>query len=344
LAQGSGQLMFFRVLTGFGIGGVLPSLNTLVAEYAPHRQRNLMVSLMHLGYPLGAIVGGLLASVLIPAQGWPAVFFVGGAAPLLLLPVVAKLLPESMVWLSRRSDDQSRRRLAGLLARLQLSEISADAPPSAIAGRSATSGGGSSNLTALFRDVPPGNTLLLWIAFFMGYLAIYFLMSWIPTILVDAGYALKQGINAGIVINLGGAIGMLLLARLTTHSQPGRRIGLFFAGATFAMFGIGQMAHSSTGILIMGFACGLLGLGALIGLYTFAARLYPAPVRATGTGWAIGLGRFGAILGPAVGGLLIALEWALPSYFTLLALPFAVAAVAVSLIRIPTGTTGTPQP
>jgi len=325
------QLLFFRVLTGVGIGGVLPSLNTLVAEYAPHRHRNLMVSLMHLGYPIGAIVGGLLARWLLPVYGWPSLFVIGGLLPLLLLPVVGWLLPESLIWLAGRPDDRSRKRLANVLVRLNFSgTLPAHEGPSPADGPTVAT---TNSVGALFRQVHPANTLLLWSAFFMGYLAIYFLMSWLPTILVDAGHSLKEGINAGIIVSLGGALGMLVLAQWSTRGHPGRRIGLFFVGATFGMIGIGQLANSSTGLLVMGFICGFLGVGAQIGLYTYTARIYPASIRATGTGWAIGIGRFGAILGPALGGVLIAFGWATPHYFLLLALPFAAAGLAVSLIN-----------
>lgn len=294
------ELMAARVLTGLGIGGVLPSLNTLVAEFAPARHRNLLVAFMHLGYPLGATAGGFLAAALIPASGWTGVFLVGGLVTLALLPVLYLGLPESPAHSAVRT---AGARGVGLARALRIA-------------------------------VRPSHTLALWTAFFMGYLALYFLISWTPTLLVDSGLDLSQGIYAGIALNAGGAVGMLVLGEWSARRGLRRLIAAFFVAAGLGMALMGQLAGALPVLLAVTVAVGFVGLGALIGLYSVAARLYPAPVRASGVGFAIGAGRLGGILGPGLGGALMTLGWPMSQYFVVLAVPLALAGAAVATLRV----------
>lgn len=300
LARTPAELMALRVLTGLGIGGVLPSLNTLVAEFAPARHRNLLVAFMHLGYPLGATAGGFLAAALIPTSGWSGVFLAGGLATLALLPVLYLGLPES---------------------------------PAHGASRTAPLGG-MGLVRALRVAVRPSHTLALWSAFFMGYLALYFLISWTPTLLVDSGLDLSQGIYAGIALNAGGAAGMLVLGEWSARRGLRRLIAAFFVAAGLGMALMGQLVGALPVLLAATVAVGFVGLGALIGLYSVAARLYPAPVRASGVGFAIGAGRLGGILGPGLGGALMTLGWPMSQYFVVLAVPLVLAGAAVVTLRV----------
>lgn len=300
LTRNPAELMAARVLTGLGIGGVLPSLNTLVAEFAPARHRNLLVAFMHLGYPLGATAGGFLAAALIPVSGWTGVFLAGGLATLALLPVLYLGLPESPAHHALRT---AGARGVGLAR-------------------------------ALTTAVRPSHTAALWTAFFMGYLALYFLISWTPTLLVDSGLDISQGIYAGIALNAGGAVGMLVLGEWSARRGLRRLIAAFFVAAGLGMALMGQLAGALPVLLAVTVAVGFVGLGALIGLYSVAARLYPAPVRASGVGFAIGAGRLGGILGPGLGGALMTLGWPMSQYFVVLAIPLALAGVAVATLRV----------
>ena len=221
------ELIALRFLTGLGIGGVLPSLNTLVAEYSPERRRNLLVAVMHLGYPIGAMTGGLIAAQIIPEHGWRWVFYGGGLATLALWPLLAAALPESPQYLLGRSDARSRERGLTLLARIGQRADTGPEPgasgPDRGPGILARAGGMRTR------------TLALWSGFFLGYLALYFLMSWIPTLLVDAGLALDRSIYAGIALNVGGGIGMLALGHWSATRGLRPLIMGFFIAAALSM-------------------------------------------------------------------------------------------------------------
>ena len=321
------QLVVLRACTGVAIGALLPSLNTLVAEYAPDRRRNLAISFMHLGYPVGGMAGGFLAAQLIPAAGWPALFVAGGLFTLAVVPILLLCLPESLHYLLRsgRADSPAAAHLAGRLG-LDLTAATAHAAPTpATPVREVLRG----------RWLAPG--LALWACFFLGNLTLYFVLNWTPTVLVEAGLPQAQAIRAGLLLNLGGGLGMLTLGYLSARwSMHGMMSAFFVVGGALVM-ALGQLSQVA-GVL---FACtvlaGFFSLGALIGLYSLAARLYPDTRRATGVGLAIGPGRFGAIAGPYAGGLLIALGWPMGHYFALLALPLLAAAVIVWRVRPPAG-------
>ena len=324
-ATSVGQLLLLRGMTGIAIGALLPSLNTLVAEYTPDRRRNLAISFMHLGYPLGGIAGGLLASYIIPSAGWQALFLSGGIFTLAILPVLLFGLPESLHYLLRKNQPAAQATAGKLAIRLGIDLQAAQAQ------RVTTS-------AARFKDVLRGQWLMpglaLWACFFLGNLTLYFLLNWTPTILVGAGLPHEQAMRAGMLLNLGGGIGMLSLGYLSARWSIYRMMsGYFILGGLFIM-ALGQVPKADMlfGLTIL---AGFFALGGLIGLYSLAARLYPDATRATGIGLAIGAGRFGAILGPYAGGVLISMGWPMGSYFALLALPLIAVAVILWRVRRP---------
>lgn len=324
-ATSVGQLLLLRGMTGIAIGALLPSLNTLVAEYTPDRRRNLAISFMHLGYPLGGIAGGLLASYIIPSAGWQALFLSGGIFTLAILPVLLFGLPESLHYLLQKNQPAAQAMTSKLAIRLGIDLHAAQAQ------RVTTS-------AIRFRDVLRGQWLMpglaLWACFFLGNLTLYFLLNWTPTILVEAGLSTVQAMRAGMLLNLGGGIGMLSLGYLSARWSIYRMMsGYFILGGLFIM-ALGQVPKADMlfGLIIL---AGFFSLGGLIGLYSLAARLYPDATRATGVGLAIGAGRFGAILGPYAGGVLISMGWPMGSYFALLALPLIAVAVILWRVRRP---------
>lgn len=319
------QLMLLRGLTGIAIGALLPSLNTLVAEYTPDRKRNLAISFMHLGYPLGGIAGGFLASQIIPGTGWQAIFFIGGILTLMMLPLLLLGLPESLHYLLQKNQPGTKA-VAEKVARSLRVDLDA-AQIQAVA-----------TSAARFKDVLRGQWLVpglaLWACFFLGNLTLYFLLNWTPTVLVGAGLPHEQAIRAGMLLNLGGGIGMISLGYLSARWSIYRMMsGYFILGGLFIM-ALGQVPKAGMlfGLTIL---AGFFALGGLIGLYSLAARLYPDATRATGVGLAIGAGRFGAILGPYAGGVLISMGWPMGSYFALLALPLIAVAVILWRVRQP---------
>ena len=279
------QLMTLRMFTGLAIGALLPSLNTLVAEYTPDRRRNLAISFMHLGYPVGGIAGGLLASRLIPSAGWEALFVVGGIFTLATLPALLLGLPESLQYLLRQDQARSRAAADTIAGRLGIDLTSA---------RTQSAAASASSIRDVLRGrwLAPG--LALWVCFFLGNLTLYFLLNWTPTVLVEAGLSGERAIHAGMLLNLGGGLGMLSLGYLSARWSIYRMMsGFFVLGGLFIM-ALGQASKATDLLFGLTVLAGFFSLGGLIGLYSLAARLYPTSSRATGVGLAIGAGRFGA--------------------------------------------------
>ena len=320
------QLVAWRFVTGLGIGAMLASLTALVAEYAPARRRNLLIAILQAGYPVGATGGGFLAAWLIPIYGWQSVFMVGGIASAVVLVIIAVMLPESLDFLSRKRPagglDHANRILGKMkLPKLErwpdIAEVSTQSHPGAL-------------FAAAFRS----RTLFLWTAFFFSFMTLYFILSWLPKIVVDLGYSQPEGLTAGIYFNAGAIIGVVGLGWLADRMSLRLLIAAFLAigGGTMVMLGL--LTSELAMILGLAFVIGIFVDGGFAGLYAVAARLYPTEVRTTGIGWAIGLGRLGGIAGPYLGGLAFASGWDLPVVMVAFAAPLALAALAVMAIRL----------
>jgi benzoate transport len=324
-AAGSvGQLMALRAVTGLAIGALLPSLNTLVAEYAPDRRRNLAIAFMHLGYPIGGIAGGALAAALLPSTGWPGIFVAGGVFTLAILPVLLLGLPESLQYLLRSAQPAAQRSAARIATQLGVDLAAARVPTAA----------GAAGLRSILGPGWLAPSLALWACFFLGNLTLYFLLNWTPTVLVEAGLPSAQAIRAGMLLNLGGGLGMLCLGQLSARWSIYPLMSGFFVLGGLLIMALGEVGATDR-LFALTVLAGFFSLGGLIGLYSLAARLYPDTTRAGGVGFALGAGRFGAILGPYAGGVLIGLGWPMGRYFALLALPMLAAAAIVWRVRAP---------
>jgi MFS transporter, AAHS family, 4-hydroxybenzoate transporter len=197
-ARGVPELIALRVLTGLGLGGALPNATALMTEYAPARRRALAIAVIFLGIPLGGMLGGVVANALVPRWGWPAVFILGGAAPLVLLPVLALALPESVRFLLLAPE---RWRAAGRA----LAALGLPGTPAQYAPRDLPAPGAP--VRRLFEGGRTADTLKVWGVFFFNLMAVYFLISWIPTLLVEAGHGLRRATQTSVLLNLGGAVG-----------------------------------------------------------------------------------------------------------------------------------------
>jgi MFS transporter, AAHS family, 4-hydroxybenzoate transporter len=329
-AESYNELLLYRFLTGLGVGGAIPSVTTLTAEYAPARLRVRMIAVMSIGLPLGGVFGGLLAAQMIPVWGWKSVFYVGGVFPLLLLPLIGKILPESLYFLVTKGKAKSTATVAQILNRIN------------------PSGRYTEHDSFLVPEVHmPGlpvkhllgsglahNTLLLWLVFFINLLALFFLMTWLPAILVDAGFLISKAINVSVLFSLGGAIGALLLAQLMSKYGSRQMLTVFFSLAAFLCAVVVRLGGSSPFFLMLViFLSGFLTISAQVGMNATAAGIYPTDIRATGVGWALGLGRVGAITGPVIGGVLASWRLDIQGYFLIFGLLLMVAAVAVALLQ-----------
>ena len=324
-AGNAAQIAAARVLTGLGIGALFASLTALVVEYSSAKRRTLSVSILYLGYPLGATLGGLIAQYNIERMGWRVFFLYGGALTGALLPVVLWKLPESLDYLLSRQPRNALAEANRLIGKLRCAPLDALPPKPPASGRQPVS--------LLFSAEYRRQTALLWVSFFASLLVIYFLIGWTPQILVDAGLPLDRSILGGILLNAGGGAGMLVLGVLAARHSLHRLIAIYFSlGAVFmAIFALSSV--SLTLLTAVTAAIGFFTYGSLIGLYALAAQQYPPSARSTGVGWAIGVGRIGSIAGPYAAGLMIGWGWERSTYYLVLAAPLAVGAAAVLLTR-----------
>jgi AAHS family 4-hydroxybenzoate transporter-like MFS transporter len=318
-------LLAMRFVGGIGLGGVTPNLIALMAEYSPRRLRATLITVMFGGFPLGAVVGGYLAAIVIPTYGWPAVFVLGGAAALALIPILVLWLPESVRYMVAASAPDEKVR--AVLDRVDPARVKAEQeryllPEAQLPGLS---------VKHLFsRDLGPG-TLLLWAAFFASLLMTYVLLSWLPTVLREAGLSINTAILSAVMMNLGGAVGGIGLGQACDRlgAPLPVLIGAYLI-AGLAILSIGLLgAH---GDLLMGtiFIAGFFTIGGQTALNAVTASFYPTQVRATGVGYALGFGRIGSIVGPLVGGALVAAHWTPTALFAASATPSLVAALALA--------------
>jgi len=327
-AQDVSALLLIRFLTGLGLGGAMPNAVALTSEYNPQRRRATMVMIMFCGFSIGAALGGVLAAGLIPRFGWRAVFMVGGIVPLVMLPLLIRALPESVRFLATAG--RAPERVAALLKRI--SPHAAFAPNARFVVHETHLAG--IPVGHLFREGRSPVTLLLWVVFFMSLLDIYFLANWLPTVLHDLGASVSAAALIGSMLQVGGVVGTFALG-IVIDRFSFRALALVYFGAVFAVGAIGQVGHSAVLVSIAIFAAGFCVVGGQIAANALAAGFYPTSVRATGVGWALGIGRVGSIIGPLVGGVLLAHKWSTAAVFiaaAAAALCAALAAIALSLL------------
>src|SRR6478672_12032917 len=322
------SLLAVRFLTGLGLGGAMPNAIAMTSEFNPRRRRATMVMIMFCGFSLGAALGGLLAAALIPHFGWRSVFVVGGAAPLMLVPILALRLPESVRFLALTG--QANARVAELLAAINPKGMFAPGTQfvvhePALAGMP---------VLHLFRDGRTLVTVLLWVVFFMSLLDLYFLANWLPTVLNDLGASVSTAAVIGSMLQVGGVVGTFALGSVIDRFSF-RALALVYFVAVFAVGAIGQLGHSIVFVTMAIFAAGFCTVGGQIAANALAAGFYPTSVRSTGVGWALGIGRVGSIIGPLVGGALMTAKWSTGSVFMAAAsAAFCAALAAFSLSRL----------
>lgn len=301
------QLLAVRFVTGLGLGGALPGIIALTSEYTPARMRATVVGLMFCGFPLGAVLGGLVAARLIPVLGWPAVFYVGGGLPLLLLPVLALRLPESARFLAMAGDHA---RLGRILRRM-----GSPVRPEDIRAESAAT---RSPMASLFTEGRAAGTLLIWLVMFLSLLLAYLLVNWIPIVARQTGVGAASAILGVAALNLGGILGCVALGRLADRSRrPTVVLAVAYALGGLAIAGIGRSGGSGGTLLLACFVAGLLSIGAQLCTVALIAGFYDTALRATGVGSSVGVGRVGGIVGPVLGGLLVGAGMGAPGLFLL---------------------------
>ena len=326
-ARGYLDLLVLRVLTGIGIGGTIASVAVIVCEYSPERWRGTALAVYATGYSVGATIGGALATYAIPHYGWRSAFAIGGMLSLLLLPLGWHRLPESLDFLLTRRPPSALLRVNALLRAMRQPAVTA-LPESAAAAAKADHGSVRDQLALLMTT----STLLVWVAFFCTMAGYYFIVSWTPRLLNAAGLSAGQGMTGGVLLNLGGIAGCGLFAFAAARVDVHRLLFGALVGSAVLIAGFGLAVTRLEVALSTAILLGIFANAAMAGLYAVGPPLYPTPVRATGMGWAIGIGRFGAIIAPLASGTLLDYGWAPAQLYFLFSAPFALAAFAMLLI------------
>jgi AAHS family 4-hydroxybenzoate transporter-like MFS transporter len=324
------MLFVLRFLTGLGLGGAMPNAITLTAEYCPERRRSLLVMTMFCGFTIGSALGGLASANLVEAHGWHSVLILGGILPLLLLPVLALLLPESaryLVAMGKRPDGVTRI-LQRIAPQEALHGASYRLPPQPSAGLP---------LAHLFRPELLRGTLLMWLAFFMSMLVIYLLSSWLPTLLKATGISLKTAALITMMFQVGGTLGAIVLGWLMDRANPHYVLAAAYALAALFIAAIGHVTATPWLVGMVVFLAGFCVSGGQVGANALSAMFYPTECRATGVSWANGIGRIGSVVGSLGGGAMLAAALTLPSLFMIVGIPALLAGLTLAALGIHRG-------
>ena len=320
-APSLGALALLRFFTGLGIGGAFPGAATLAGDYAPHRLRATMIMATFTGAPIGGFVGGQIVAALLPHFGWPLIFILGGGFPLLLVLVLALWLPESPRFLARKANLSPGQ--TALLERLGIAADQADQHPLDIAS--------GNPIRMLFGKGYALQTVLLWVIFFCSLMNLFLFGYWLPEVLHLIGMTPAGAVFASSLRDLGAIFAVLYLGLLIDRVGPERSLAFhYFIGAVFiAVISLAGAALSYGILLAIIFLCGMTIIGSQTGANATCGKLYPARMRTSGLGWALGIGRLGGIAAPVLGGYLLTLGMP-PTQIFLSACGFAVIAAAAT--------------
>ena len=317
------QLIILRFISGLGIGSMLASTAALTAEYTPNISKDFWVSFVIGGYPVGAVMAGYVAAYVIPTFGWQLMFKLAGLASLITIPLIFFFLSESIEFYLRKQPKHALEKVNLIFGKMQL-QLLVELPqklPKNI-------GIPVKQLLTKEYKLP---TIQLWTALFFAFGCLYFLISWIPKLASNAGLSMELAIYAGTVFNIGAFVGVLTQGYISSRIGLKKTIALFLVLTALLM--VVFQVFIGTDVLL--FIFGLLGFGiqgGFVGLYAVAARMYPTEFRTTGVGWAIGAGRLGGVLGPALGGILVGMGLSMATNFMIFAIPALLAGVVTYFI------------
>jgi benzoate transport len=318
-------LLPYRLLTGLGIGGMLAAINALAAELSSRRWRSVAMAFMVIGYPLGGVFGGMVVQHLLATGTWRDIFSFGAGATAVFIPIVWLFVPESVAFLERARVAGALEKINRVLVRFGHAPVKALAAVVAQVERR--------SVTDILRPGLLATTLLVTFAYFAHITSFYFLLKWVPKIVVDLGYEPRAAAGVLTWLSVGGATGGAIFGLIAT------RVGLKFltivtlvgACAMIAWFGRGaaDLNALTAAVAIAGFFTN----AAIVGLYALFAAVFPTHVRATGTGFAIGVGRGGAALAPVLAGYLFQAGFALQVVALTMAMGSLVAALTLLALK-----------
>lgn len=320
-AQTPLQFGVMRFIAGLGIGGVMPNVVALMSEYSPRRIRSTLVAVMFSGYAIGGMLSAVLGIWIVPQFGWQVMFYLA-VIPLLLLPLIWTQLPDSVAFLVRQGKTAEARKVLAALTGKPLpddAELAVHQPQKT-----------EQSLAALFSNNRALSTLMFFQAFFMCLLMVYGLGSWLPKLMTMAGYGFGSSLMFLLFLNIGGIIGAIGGGWLSDRFHPRPVLMLFFTLAAVSLALLGFKSHVAVLYFLVTVA-GATTIGSQILLYAYVAQFYPTAIRSTALGWSSGVGRIGAILGPVLGGALLAMQLSHQMNFLAFVVPGALAVIAIML-------------
>jgi AAHS family 4-hydroxybenzoate transporter-like MFS transporter len=293
-------LLAFRFLGGLGMGGLIPNMLALAAEYAPRRVRATIVTGVLWGFPFGAVLGGIVSAPLLEQAGWRAIFWLGAAAPALLALAMIPLMPESLRYLSL--DPGKRDQVVGLLRRIAPERADAVVIEARQAERARP------GVTQLFTADLAVPTVILSISLFLSLFLTYALINWVPTLLTRSGLSMSSAILGAVALNFGGIVGSAFFSRgLDRVARPALLLAAGY-GAAAGMIALTSLGGGSPVVaLTLLLLCGVFQIGAQLSLTAYTTAIFPVRLRGTGIGFVQAVGRTGSLIGPVVGGLLLSL-------------------------------------
>lgn len=326
-------LSAWRFITGLGIGAILGSINAMVAEYANAKRRDFAVGLMAIGYPVGGVIGGSIAAILLAQFGWQAIFLFGALVNAVLFFLVLWSLPESIEFLSAKGKGDALGKANRILAKMgHPAATRLDRPADARQSR----------VIDIFSPAMLRTTIVLTLAYFMHTLTLYYVLGWVPSIVAGLGFDAVVGTQVSVWVNVGGILGGALLgwAAYRLGLKPLGIVAL--AGTALGTVAFGHTVADATMLKLVGFGVGIFLFGGIVGLYAMFAAAYPAAMRATGTGFVIGVGRAGAAIGPVLAGFLIAAELGRGEIALVMGSGSLIGALILLALRLPRRPAGLP--
>jgi benzoate transport len=325
-AGGVPTLLAWRLLTGLGIGGMLASINAAVAELSSQRWRNLAVSLMVVGYPLGGVIGGTVVQRLLGGGTWHDVFIFGGSITAAFIVIVWLLLPESVDFLDRQGKPGAVQAINRILQRFGHESIAALTPHTGESSRH--------SVTDIFKPGLIIATVLITLGYFTHVTSFYFIIKWVPKLVVDMGFAPKAAAGVLTWANVGGATGVALFGLIATRVGLKALTLVTLIGSSAMVVWFGRGSHDLAALSITVAIAGVFINSGIGGYYMLFAKVFPTHVRATGTGFAVGIGRGGAVLAPIIAGYLFQAGFGMQAVATLMATGSLLSAGALLALKV----------
>jgi benzoate transport len=320
------DLSVYRVLTGLGIGGLLAAINAIAAEYANTRRRDFSVAIMSIGYPVGAVLGGMVVGELLKTHNWRSVFYFGGAVTAVFIPLVLLFVPESVYWLVRKQPAGALQKVNKAMARMghaavtSLPTIAAD-----VRKRS---------FSDVFTPAYLAITVLVSVTYFFHVTTFYYIVTWAPKIVVNMGFTASQGARVLVWANVGGALGGVILGLLSQRFALKPLTITTMVLGCIAVFIFGRSPHELVALSAFIIASGFFTNAAISGMYAIFAKAFPTHVRASGTGVAIGIGRGGSVIAPIIAGYLFQAGVTFPTVSMIMSLGSLCAAGVLSMLKL----------